>query len=123
LIKPLNEIILKPLKMKMKAISTILLILFLATVLINCKREKPIKTDGISLEAELNLTQKQTSQFDSLYNVLLEETKLISADSNLVDKQEKTVALQKQMKHELMKILTPEQKKKFNEIMGYKPEK
>jgi hypothetical protein len=107
----------------MRTIYTILILLFLAPILSNCKNDKHRKNDVRTLEAELNLTPKQISQFDSLYNSLQKQNQIISADVNEANKREKSIALRKQLRQEITKILTPKQKKKYREIIGTKQEK
>lgn len=107
----------------MKAIYTIILVCFLATIVSNAKADNATR-DIRKYQAELKLTPQQMQQLDAIYNNTEKaKVKLNASPANGQAKMEQRRALMKKQRQDIRKVLTPQQKLAFAKMNGVQPQK
>jgi uncharacterized protein YxeA len=105
----------------MKAIYSILILLFLAPVLINANTVVKNKSDVRNYKTELNLSQQQMNQLNTAYNNFQAQSKLEAPGNNGKERLKYRANRYKQMRQSVMQTLTPDQRRQYRAILGIKP--
>ncbi|NLU38436.1 MAG: hypothetical protein GXX78_06035 [Bacteroidales bacterium] len=107
----------------MKAIYTIILVCFLATIASNAKADNATR-DIRKYKTELKLTSQQMQQLDAIYsNAERARAKLSASPANGQAKMEQRRALMKKQRQDVRKVLTPQQRLAYAKMNGVKPKK
>ena len=104
----------------MKTIYTILVILFLVPAFANAAPAKKSR-DVRKYQTELNLTAQQMTQLNTIYGNFQARAKLQAPATNGKERMEQRLEMRKETRKQIMSVLTPDQKKKYREIMGIQP--
>jgi len=104
----------------MKTIYTIILVLFLASVVSSANAGNKVK-DIRQYKTELNLTAQQMQQINTIYDNAQARVRLQAPATTPEQKAQQRFAANKQRRDEIRRILTPEQKRQYRKIMGIEP--